>query len=118
MAKQELKSDEMAAAKPGPGEIVVEAKFKEREMAQRLEELARAEEFVVGGEATMEDEVIASISGVAAREVEGVASLGTPSIRRNFAQRLTGAEAVTEMLNAINLHPNWCDNTLHYAAKA
>ena len=71
---------------------MAEEKFRESEMAQKLEELARVEEFVVGGETVIEDEVIASIAGVAAKEVEGVASLGTPSIRRTLAERLTGAE--------------------------
>ena len=70
-----------------------EEKFREKEMAQKLEELAKTEEFVVGGETSIDDEVIASIAGVAAKEVEGVASLGTPSIRRTLAERLTGAEA-------------------------
>jgi len=43
------------------------------------------------GETSIDDEVIAAIAGVAAREVEGVASLGTSSIRRTLAERLGGA---------------------------
>ena len=46
----------------------------------------------IPGETSIEDEVIASIAGVAAREVDGVASLGTSSIRRTLAERLAGAE--------------------------
>jgi uncharacterized alkaline shock family protein YloU len=47
----------------------------------------------IPGETAIEDEVIASIAGVAAREVEGVSSLGTSSIRRTLAERLAGTEA-------------------------
>ena len=34
------------------------------------------EEFTVPGESTIEDDVVASIAGIAAKEVEGVANLG------------------------------------------
>ncbi len=46
----------------------------------------------IPGETAIDDEVIASIAGVAAREVDGVASLGTSSIRRSLAERLAGTE--------------------------
>ena len=71
---------------------MTEERIKEEEMGAKLEEIEKTEEFVVGGETSIEDEVIASIAGVAAREVEGVASLGTSSIRRIPAERLGGAE--------------------------
>jgi uncharacterized alkaline shock family protein YloU len=38
---------------------------------------------------------VASIVGVAAREIEGVHSLGTSSVRRTLAERLGGAEPRT-----------------------
>ena len=49
-------------------------------------------EYGGGGETTIADEVVASIAGVAAREVEGVASVGKGSVRRMLAERLAGAE--------------------------
>ena len=67
-------------------------KIKEQEMTARLEELEKNEEFVVAGETAITDEVIATIVGVAAREVEGVASLGTSSIRRTLAERIGTAQ--------------------------
>ena len=49
-------------------------------------------EYGGGGETTIADEVVASIAGVAAREVEGVASVGKGTVRRMLAERLAGAE--------------------------
>jgi uncharacterized alkaline shock family protein YloU len=71
---------------------MVEKRITEKEMKARLEEIEKAEEFVVAGETTIDDEVIGAIAGVAAREVEGVASLGTSSIRRTVVERLGRAE--------------------------
>ncbi|UCG83061.1 MAG: Asp23/Gls24 family envelope stress response protein [Dehalococcoidia bacterium] len=45
----------------------------------------------IKGETTIEDEVIGAIAGVAAREIEGVASLGKSSIRRTIAERVAGS---------------------------
>jgi len=47
------------------------------------------------GETVIEDEVIASIVGAAAREVEGVANLGKSSIRRSLTKRLAGTPEKT-----------------------
>ena len=71
---------------------MTEGKIKEEEMKHRLEEIEKTEEIVVEGETSIDDEVLAAIAGVAAREVEGVASLGTSSIRRILAERLGGAK--------------------------
>lgn len=49
-------------------------------------------EFSGAGEVTIADEVVASIAGVAAKEVEGVASVGKGTVRRMLAERLGGAE--------------------------
>ena len=49
------------------------------------------EESVVAGESIIEDEVVASIAGIAAKEVEGVANLGKSSVRRLVAGAIAGA---------------------------
>lgn len=67
-------------------------RIKEQEMVSRLAELKNIDEIQVGGETAIDDEVIGAIAGVAAREIEGVASLGTSSIRRSVAERVGGRE--------------------------
>ncbi len=71
--------------------MVVE-KIRETEMVPRLAEIGRLQEIEVGGETNIDDAVIGAIAGMAAREVEGVSSLGTNSIRRAFAERMGGAD--------------------------
>jgi uncharacterized alkaline shock family protein YloU len=71
---------------------MTEGKIKEQEMVSRLAEIEELEEIQVGGETEINDEVIGSIAGVATREIEGVSSLGTSSIRRSLAERVGGAE--------------------------
>jgi uncharacterized alkaline shock family protein YloU len=51
-----------------------------------------AGEVVIPGETIIEDDVVASIAGIAAMEVEGVANLGKSSIRRMVAGVFGGAE--------------------------
>ena len=72
--------------------MVGNSKIKEQEMVTRLAELEQIGEIEVGGETEINDDVVASISGVAAREVEGVSSLGTSSIRRTIAERVGGTD--------------------------
>ena len=67
-------------------------RIKEQEMVPRMAELAKLQEIEVGGETEIDDEVIGAVAGVAAREIEGVSSLGTSSIRRAIAERVGGAE--------------------------
>ena len=73
-------------------------KIKEQEMASKLAELGKLQDIEVGGETEIVDDVIGAIAGVAAREIEGVSSLGTSSmlgtssIRRKIAERVGGAE--------------------------
>jgi uncharacterized alkaline shock family protein YloU len=57
-----------------------------------MEQTKDVAEYGGGGETTIADEVVASIAGVAAREVEGVASVGKGTVRRMLAERLAGAE--------------------------
>jgi len=63
----------------------------DKEMTERLEAIEKTGDLVVGGVTDIEDEVIAQIVGVAAREVEGIASLGTSSIRRTLAEAVGAA---------------------------
>ena len=79
--KQEQKEEEM-----------VQGKIKEKEMGARLAELEKVEEILVGGETSIDDDVVAAIAGVAAQEVEGVASMGTTSIRRSFSETIGRSE--------------------------
>ena len=67
-------------------------RIKELEMTGRLEELEKTGEIVVAGETTIDDEVLAAIVGVAAKEVEGIAAVGTSSLRRTIAERMGGSE--------------------------
>ena len=71
---------------------MAEHKITEQEMAPRLGEIEKLQEIQVGGETEINDEVIGSIAGVAAREIDGVSSLGTSSIRRAIAERVGGVE--------------------------
>lgn len=64
----------------------------DKEMTERLEAIEETGELVVGGETDIENEVIAQIVGVAASEVEGIASLGTSSVRRTLAEAVGAAE--------------------------
>ena len=57
-----------------------------------MEEIRQLEEIPVGGTTNIEAEVIGAIAGVAAQSVEGVASLGTTSLRRTIRERVGGAE--------------------------
>ena len=65
--------------------------IKDVEMTAKLVEIEKQAEFVVGGETTIDDEVIAAIAGMAAQQVEGIASLSSYSMRRGIA-RAIGAE--------------------------
>ena len=51
-------------------------------------ELGTMENIEIGGQTEITDDVIGAIAGVAAREIEGVSSLGTSSIRRTIAERV------------------------------
>lgn len=69
-----------------------ESKIKEKEMGQRLWELNKVKEIMVGGETTIDDDVIAAIAGAAAQEVQGVASMGTTSIQRSISESIGRSE--------------------------
>ena len=71
---------------------MAEDKIREQEMVSRLAEIGQLQEIEVGGETTINDEVIGAIAGVATREIDGVSTLGTSSIRRAISERLGGSE--------------------------
>ena len=66
--------------------------IRELEMMAKMEEIRRLEEIPVGGVTNIQPEVIGAIAGVATQSVDGVASLGTTSLRRTLSERLGGAE--------------------------
>jgi len=67
-------------------------KIMEREMSTRLQEIEALKELEVGGETSIDDDVIGAIAGVAAKEIEGVSALGGQSLRRTIAERVGGSE--------------------------
>ena len=54
-------------------------------------------EQIFAGETIIGDEVVASIAGIAAKEIKGVAGLGKSSVRRALTERLGGAEDKARM---------------------
>ena len=67
-------------------------KVKEQEMGARIAEIEKLQEIQVGGVTDINDDVVGAIAGIATREIEGVSSLGTSSIRRSIAERVGGAD--------------------------
>ena len=67
-------------------------RFKEQEIGASIAEIAKLEEIQVGGVTEINDDVIGAIAGIATREIEGVSSLGTSSIRKSIAERVGGAD--------------------------
>lgn len=65
---------------------------RDQEMIPTLAELEKIDTIEVGGETAIDDEVIGAVAGVAAREVEGISSLGTRSIKRSIAERMGSRE--------------------------
>ncbi len=55
--------------------------------------MAKSAQIEVQGETTIEDSVISSIAGLAASEVEGVASMGTSSVKSGLAERFSGRDS-------------------------
>jgi len=62
----------------------------------------------VAGETIIGDEVVASIAGLAAKEVKGVAGLGKSSVRRALTEHLGGTEAKTRMGVAVEVGKTEC----------
>jgi len=66
--------------------------IRDLEMMPKLKDIAAMKEIPVGGTTNIEAEVIGAIAGVSAQAVQGVASLGTTSLRRTLRERLGAAE--------------------------
>jgi uncharacterized alkaline shock family protein YloU len=56
----------------------------EKEMTPRMQEVTSMTELEVTGKTTINDDVIASIASMAAKEVQGVADIGKKTIRSAF----------------------------------
>ena len=65
---------------------------RELEMIPKLDEIRALEEISVGGITNIQPEVIGAIAGVVTEAVEGISSMGIPSLRRSFQERVGGAE--------------------------
>ena len=74
------------------GQVLGRLTVRDLEMMPRIEDIRRLEEIPVGGTTNIEAEVIGAIAGVVTQTVQGVASLGTTSLRRTIRERLGGAE--------------------------
>lgn len=72
--------------------VDVKERFHEEEMVDKIKELHEGGEYLVAGETEIDDEVIGAIAATAAREVDGVAAIGTSSIQRTIRERMGKAE--------------------------
>ena len=59
----------------------------EKEMTPRMQEVTSITELDVNGKTTINDDVIASIASMAAKEVQGVADIGKRTIRGVFGDK-------------------------------
>jgi len=66
--------------------------IKELEMLPRLEEIEQLDTLIVRGTTNISEEVIGAIANQAASEVEGVAKVGTSSLKRVLAERIGNAK--------------------------
>jgi len=80
------------AVKKQPEAKKTEDRFREEEMTLKLKELNEGGDYVVGGETIIEYEVIGAVAATAAREVSGVSSIGSSSLRRVLSETLGSSE--------------------------
>ncbi len=71
---------------------MADEEIRDTEMETRMAEIRNLETIEVIGQTEINDDVIGAIAGIAAREIEGVASLGANSIRRAITERVAGSE--------------------------
>jgi len=68
---------------------VLENRFHEEEMTEKMEEMGRQErDYVIAGQTDISDEVLSAIAAMAAREIEGVADVGSGTVRRMFMRNV------------------------------
>jgi uncharacterized alkaline shock family protein YloU len=68
-------------------------KITEREMSPKLAELSQLTEIGVGGETSIEGEVVATVASLATSETDGVSSLGDSSVRRAIVERVGATQS-------------------------
>ena len=77
---------------------LLENRFHEEEMTVKMEEMGREEgDYVIAGQTDIADDVLSTIAAMAAREIEGVADVGSGTVRRMFmrnAQRQASGASV------------------------
>lgn len=85
------------AAQPASSEasIMGGLTIRELEMTPRMEELSKLTDIQVSGSTRIAPEVIAAIAGATTQAVQGVAALGTPSLRRTISDRIGISESRT-----------------------
>ena len=71
--------------------VMSDLTVRDLEMLPRMDELSRITTIPVEGSTNIYDEVIAAVASFAAKEVEGVADVGTSSIGRVLSERFSGA---------------------------
>ena len=83
------------AAQPASSEasIMGGLTIRELEMTPRMEELSKLTDIQVSGSTRIAPEVIAAIAGATTQAVQGVAALGTPSLRRTISDRIGISES-------------------------
>ena len=71
--------------------VMSDLTVRDLEMLPRMDELSKLTTIPVEGSTNIYDEVIAAVAGFAAKEVDGVADVGTSSIGRVLSERFSGA---------------------------
>ena len=69
-----------------------EDRFREEEMTWKLRELEEGGDYVIAGQTIIEYDVIGAVAATAAREVQGVSSIGSSSLRRSLSETFGSAE--------------------------
>ena len=71
--------------------VMSDLTVRDLEMLPKMDEISKITTIPVEGSTNIYDEVIGAVAGFAAKEVEGVADVGTSSIGRVLSERLSGA---------------------------
>lgn len=71
--------------------VMSDLTVRDLEMLPKMDEISKITTIPVEGSTHIYDEVIAAVAGFAAKEVDGVADVGTSSIGRVLSERFSGA---------------------------